>query len=186
MIIRNFNCFFFSLSSLFSLRQTLERDANSLFIRRSCRYKLWRLLVKKFLGSLFVIFMFISLGSFRNFITRKYALFEILPVNGQVFLRSLSLSLSLSRVTNTVSKIHTKLYQLKISKNLLPDVLKINLITSLVFPHLDYCCAALTDITEELDLKLYRTIDSCIRFSKRSTLKEGWAFNSILRKVALA
>lgn len=39
------------------------------------------------------------------------------------------------------------------------------LIISLVFPHLDYCCAALTDITEQQNLQLYRAINACIRFA---------------------
>ena len=59
-------------------------------------------------------------------------------------------------VSNVVKNVRTKLYQLKLSKHLLPTQLKIKLIISLIFPHLDYCSAALTDIKGQLDTQLYR------------------------------
>ncbi|KMQ83700.1 zinc finger miz domain-containing protein 1-like protein, partial [Lasius niger] len=68
-------------------------------------------------------------------------------------------------VQNVVKRIRTKLYQLKLTKHLLPNELRLRLIISLVFPHLDYCCAALTDITEQQNLQLYRAINACIRFA---------------------
>lgn len=69
------------------------------------------------------------------------------------------------QVINVVKNIRTKLYQLKISKHLLSKELKIKLITSLIFPHLDYCCGAFTDITGQLNKKLYRATNACIRFA---------------------
>lgn len=68
-------------------------------------------------------------------------------------------------VDNVVKNIRTKLYQLKLSKSLLPKDLKIRLIVSLIFPHLDYCCAAFTDITDQLNVQLYRALNACIRFA---------------------
>jgi len=69
------------------------------------------------------------------------------------------------QVTSIVSRMRTKLYQLKISKNLLPGRLKIDLIASLIVPQLDYCCAAFTDISAEHNLRLYRAMNACIRFA---------------------
>lgn len=69
-----------------------------------------------------------------------------------------------AHVTNIIKKIRTVLYQLKLCGHLLPQALKTRLVTTLAFPHLDYCCAALTDITAELDLKIYRAINARLRF----------------------
>lgn len=68
-------------------------------------------------------------------------------------------------MSNISKNMRAKLYQLKIFKHLLPNELKIRLITSLILPHLDYCCAALTDITGQLNTRLYRALNACIRFA---------------------
>lgn len=68
------------------------------------------------------------------------------------------------QVTSTVGKIRSKLYQLKISKHLLTEALKVKLIVSRIFPHLDYCYVAFTDITAEQNLRLHRALNACIRF----------------------
>ncbi|KMQ93522.1 reverse transcriptase [Lasius niger] len=68
------------------------------------------------------------------------------------------------QVSNTTGKVRSTLYRLKLCAHLLPDALKKRLVESLVFPHIDYCVAALTNITAELDLKLYRAVNACIRF----------------------
>ena len=68
-------------------------------------------------------------------------------------------------VATVVKSIRTKLYQLKISKHLLPKNLRLRLITSLIFPQADYCCVALTDITGQLNSQLYKAINACIRFA---------------------
>lgn len=62
------------------------------------------------------------------------------------------------------NKIHSVLYQLKLCRHLLPKALKSRLVTSLIYPHVDYCCAAYTDMTAEHNLNLHRAINSCIRF----------------------
>ena len=59
---------------------------------------------------------------------------------------------------------HSILYQLRLNKHLFPEALRSKLITSLVLPHLDYCSIAFTDITAELNCKLYRAVNRCIRF----------------------
>lgn len=68
-------------------------------------------------------------------------------------------------VENVQKNIRTKLYQLKLTKHLLPKELKVRLIVSLIFPHIDYCCAAMTDITDQLNTRLYRAINACLRFA---------------------
>ncbi|KAL6446824.1 hypothetical protein ACFW04_001332 [Cataglyphis niger] len=74
-------------------------------------------------------------------------------------------SLSWEKQVTTVSnKIYSVLYQLKLCKKLLPEALRIKLVASLIYLHVDYCCAAYTDMTAEHNLKLHRTINSCIRF----------------------
>ena len=68
------------------------------------------------------------------------------------------------QVTHTTKRIRTVLYQLKLCRHLVPEVLKVKLVTSLIYPHLDYCCAAFTDMTAELNSRLYRAINACVRF----------------------
>lgn len=68
------------------------------------------------------------------------------------------------QVTSTVGKIQSKLYQLKITKRLLPHVLRVRLVSALIFPQLDYCCAAFIDITEQQNMRLHRALNACVRF----------------------
>ncbi|XP_050452218.1 uncharacterized protein LOC126851925 [Cataglyphis hispanica] len=72
-------------------------------------------------------------------------------------------SLSWEKQITTVS-IYSLLYQLKLCKQLLSEALRIKLVASLIYPHVDYCCVTYTDMTAEHNLKLYRAINSCIRF----------------------
>ena len=64
-------------------------------------------------------------------------------------------------ISNKVSKI---MYQLKLSKELLPVETRKLLISSIVFPHFDYCCLVYNDIPDDLDIKLQRRLNSCVRF----------------------
>lgn len=50
---------------------------------------------------------------------------------------------------------------------MLPETLKKRLVESLIFPYLDYCTAAFTDITEENNLRLQRALNACVRFILR-------------------
>lgn len=59
---------------------------------------------------------------------------------------------------------HYTLYQLKLAKHLLPRDLRSLLVKTLVMALLDYCCAILTDITGEQNLRLDRALNSCVRF----------------------
>ena len=68
------------------------------------------------------------------------------------------------QVAYTTKKIRSALYQLKISKYLYPATLRLRLVTSLILPHLDYCCAAFTDMTNEQNGKFQRALNDCVRF----------------------
>lgn len=69
-----------------------------------------------------------------------------------------------AQVTRTVGRVHSTLYQLKLCKKLLSRDLRRRLVISLVLPFLDYCCAALTDISQERNLRLQRALNACVRF----------------------
>ena len=56
------------------------------------------------------------------------------------------------------------LHQLKIQKNLIPLHTRQQLISSLIFPHFDYCCLVYHDITEVLNVKLESLLNMCVRF----------------------
>ena len=45
----------------------------------------------------------------------------------------------------------------------MPESLRIRLIVILVLPHLDYSCAAFTNMTEQ-DIRMRRAINSCLRY----------------------
>lgn len=73
--------------------------------------------------------------------------------------------LSWTRQLNSItSKIHFSLRQLRSSFHCFPLHLRIDLIRSLIFPHLDYCCLLLLGCPEYVDLRLKRLINLCIRF----------------------
>jgi hypothetical protein len=61
-------------------------------------------------------------------------------------------------------KIFGAMHQLKLAKQILPQDLRKQLVVSLIFPLLDYCCVALLDIIKESDLLIQRALNSCVRF----------------------
>lgn len=67
-------------------------------------------------------------------------------------------------VSNISSRVHGVLYKLKHQKNALSTSLRIKLVTTLIFPIIDYCCVVYNDITAELNVKLQRLINCTIRF----------------------
>ncbi|KAL6419277.1 hypothetical protein ACFW04_014006 [Cataglyphis niger] len=67
------------------------------------------------------------------------------------------------QVTNMTNRIHSALYQLKLL-HLLPKTLKSKLVISLIYPHVDYCCAVYTDMTTEQNLRLHKAVNACVRF----------------------
>lgn len=65
---------------------------------------------------------------------------------------------------STVRKIFGTLHQLRINRRNIPKELRVLLITTLVFPHIDYCCLIYLDLTGELNLLLERALNACVRF----------------------
>ncbi|KAL6419561.1 hypothetical protein ACFW04_013761 [Cataglyphis niger] len=68
------------------------------------------------------------------------------------------------QITNMTNRIHSALYQLKLCRHLLPETLKSKLVISLIYPHVDYCCTAYTDMTTEQNLRLHKAVNACVRF----------------------
>jgi len=62
----------------------------------------------------------------------------------------------------TCKRVYGILHQLKIAKH--PRDIRMRLISTLVFPQLDYCCVTMLDITKESKLLLQRSLNACVRF----------------------
>lgn len=69
-----------------------------------------------------------------------------------------------SHVAAISRKVYATLYKLKFHRTALSTAVRIKLITTLVFPHIDYCCLVYHQLTDELNSKLQKIINSCIRF----------------------
>ena len=80
---------------------------------------------------------------------------------GVIFSDTLSWKHHISLVSN---KVNATLHQLKLHKNLFPTHVRSQLVSSLIFPHFDYCCLVFYDLTAELNIKLQRLMNSSIRF----------------------
>ncbi|XP_039279048.1 uncharacterized protein LOC120350341 [Nilaparvata lugens] len=68
-----------------------------------------------------------------------------------------------SQITEA-KRVFATMHQLKRLKNFLPTHLRVSLVQSLVIPIIDYCSIVYNDITEELNLKLQRSLNYAIRF----------------------
>ncbi|KAL6418784.1 hypothetical protein ACFW04_014229 [Cataglyphis niger] len=68
------------------------------------------------------------------------------------------------QVTNMTNRIHSALYQLKLCRHLLLETLKSKLVISLIYLHVDYCCAAYTNMTTEQNLRLHKVVNACVSF----------------------
>jgi hypothetical protein len=78
---------------------------------------------------------------------------------------TISSSLSWSNHVNNISrKINAILHQLKVHSKFLPQHTRKMLISSLVFPVIDYCCLVYNDLNEEDNTTIHRALNSCIRF----------------------
>lgn len=78
---------------------------------------------------------------------------------------TLSSDLTWNRHISHISqKVHSTLHKLKYHKNALSTELRTKLITTLIFPHFDYCCLVYNSLTDELNTKLQRLLNCCIRF----------------------
>ena len=68
------------------------------------------------------------------------------------------------QVRHVSRKVHFSIHKLKFHRNVLSRDLRATLITSLIFPILDYCFLVYHVLTNELDLRLQRLINCGIRF----------------------
>jgi hypothetical protein len=92
---------------------------------------------------------------------------EYVPFCSSVKYLGLSISSTLSwdtQVAKMSARVNATLHQLKLYKHLMPRSLRIRLVSTLIFPIFDYCCAAFTNITGEQDLRLQRAFNSCMRY----------------------
>lgn len=64
-------------------------------------------------------------------------------------------------ISNRVYKI---LYQLRRDSHIFPTNIRIHLIKTLILPHFDYGCLVYNDLSGELNLKLERVLNACVRF----------------------
>lgn len=69
-----------------------------------------------------------------------------------------------SHVLYVSQKAYATLHKLKFHKCSLSQQLRIKLITTLIFLHIDYCCLVYHDLTAELNFKLQRLVNCAIRF----------------------
>ena len=69
-----------------------------------------------------------------------------------------------SHVRHVSHKVHFSIHKLKFNRNVLSRDLRATLITSLIFPILDYCCLVYHGLTNKLDLRLQRLINCGVRF----------------------
>ena len=69
-----------------------------------------------------------------------------------------------SHVLSISRKVHFSLHRLKYHRNILSRELRPTLVTSLIFPILDYYCIVCNDLTDELNTKLQQLINCGIRF----------------------
>ncbi|XP_029673838.1 uncharacterized protein LOC115241977 [Formica exsecta] len=118
----------------------------------------------------------------------------IVPYKESVVYLGVTISQTLSwdkQVAKTVSKVNAALYQLKLCGHLFTQSLRARLVTTLIFPLIDYCCTILTDITGELNLKLQRACNANVRFVCRAERDEhitpyyielGWLKTNARRK----
>jgi hypothetical protein len=67
-------------------------------------------------------------------------------------------------VCQVSNKINAILYQIKIHKHILSVDIKKSIISTLIFPHFDYCSLVFYDLPEVLNTKLQRLQNNCIRF----------------------
>lgn len=65
------------------------------------------------------------------------------------------------------------LAQLKINNEIVNEQLRIKLVTTLIFPIFDYCCAAFNNISKKLLNRPQRKLNSCVRFIFKLSIYEN-------------
>lgn len=95
---------------------------------------------------------------------------------------TLSSNLSWSEhVNHLCSKVNMSLHQLRLHRELFGVQLRRQLVISLIFLVFDYCAAVYCDLSDELGVRLERSLNSCIRFiydmrrdEHITSAQEGW------------
>ena len=67
-------------------------------------------------------------------------------------------------IAATIKRINGVLYRLRRMSKFTDEQMRTKLVTSLVFPHFDYCASALGNISGCLDSRLQITLNSCVRY----------------------
>lgn len=99
----------------------------------------------------------------------------VIPFVDEVVYLGVTINSALSwerQVSGTVSRVNRALYQLKLCGNFLPLNLRVRLVSSLIVPLFNYCCAVFTNVTEEQNLRLQRACNRCVRFIFRARWDE--------------
>ena len=80
---------------------------------------------------------------------------------GVIFTSTLSWK---KHILHVSQKVHYALHKLKFNRNSLSTELRAKLVTTLIIPHIDYCCLVYHGLSNELNTKLQRLVNCCIRF----------------------
>jgi Reverse transcriptase (RNA-dependent DNA polymerase). len=92
---------------------------------------------------------------------------ELIPFVGSIRTLGITLTSSLTWNDHIVAvrqNIYKTLSQLKRNKKILSRSLRVNLISALIFPLIDYVCVVYSDLTREQNVLLVRALNSCVRF----------------------
>ena len=110
----------------------------------------------------------------RTFLDRIPVEFSSIPSSfGEIPLASSVTSLGITldsqltwepQVSGVVRRVNGVLYRLRRMSRYTDEQLRAKLITTLVFPHFDYCAAVLGDIPGTLDTRLQISLNSCVRY----------------------
>lgn len=69
-----------------------------------------------------------------------------------------------NHISSVVKSVNSIMYRLRFFRKTTSQELRKNLVTTLIFPHIDYCCLATGDLSAELDTKLQRLVNTGVRY----------------------
>lgn len=107
--------------------------------------------------------MRINLDSLPNIVING----SIIPLTSTVKNLGIHISSDLTwnaHVSQVSRRVHGVLHKLRFKGDLLPLSIRKILVNSLVLPHFDYACLVYNDLTDYLDTKLNRLLNTCIRY----------------------
>lgn len=92
----------------------------------------------------------------------------VIPYNKSINNLGMTINQTLNwteHVTTVCKKVNNRLHPLKRLRSIFPRSLKLRLVQTLLFPLFDYCDIVLIDATKELNMKLQRTQNTCLRYA---------------------